>query len=161
MGTSDPFYCTFIVTVRNESQECWLPDFSRHNLPKRGKNIPTGHNITKWPWNIPNGCKTLQMTIKYTNIFPFKAIQNLPKLIFMVWKYTIWQPWSQECWCTRAAQCLFISRNGYDFKYIGRQQNKTILFFNRLLTGTSVTRCICKKIYAKKYPIHILPKITT
>jgi hypothetical protein len=32
------------------------------------------------------------MTLKYTNIFHFKALQNLPKLGFLVWKYTIWQP---------------------------------------------------------------------
>jgi hypothetical protein len=32
------------------------------------------------------------MTIKYTNIFHSKAIQNLPKFGFLVRKYTIWQP---------------------------------------------------------------------
>jgi hypothetical protein len=34
------------------------------------------------------------MTIKYTSIFPSKVLQNLPKLVFLVWKQTIWQPWS-------------------------------------------------------------------
>jgi hypothetical protein len=32
------------------------------------------------------------MTIKYTSIFHYKALQNLPKLGFLVWKQTIWQP---------------------------------------------------------------------
>jgi hypothetical protein len=34
-----------------------------------------------------------QTSIKHTNIFHCKALQNLPKLRFLVWKYTIWQPW--------------------------------------------------------------------
>jgi hypothetical protein len=42
---------------------------------------------------IPNDEKILQMTIKYTSIFHSKALQNLPKLGFLVWKQTIWQPW--------------------------------------------------------------------
>jgi hypothetical protein len=40
-------------------------------------------NYTKWR-------KMFQTTIKYTN--HSKALQNLPKLIFLVSKYTIWQP---------------------------------------------------------------------
>jgi hypothetical protein len=34
------------------------------------------------------------MAIKYTNIFHYKTLPNLPKMGFLVWKYTIWQPWS-------------------------------------------------------------------
>jgi hypothetical protein len=33
------------------------------------------------------------MAIEYTNLFHCKALQNLPKLGFLVWKYPIWQPW--------------------------------------------------------------------
>jgi hypothetical protein len=33
------------------------------------------------------------MVIKYTNIFHCKTLQNLPRLGFLVWKQTIWQPW--------------------------------------------------------------------
>jgi hypothetical protein len=33
------------------------------------------------------------VTIKCTSIFHSKALQNLPKLGFLVWKQTIWQPW--------------------------------------------------------------------
>jgi hypothetical protein len=33
------------------------------------------------------------MVIKYTEIFRSKALQNLPKLEFLVLKQTIWQPW--------------------------------------------------------------------
>jgi hypothetical protein len=32
---------------------------------------------------------------KYLNIFHSKALQNLPKSFFFVWKYTLWQPWKQ------------------------------------------------------------------
>jgi hypothetical protein len=52
-------------------------------------------NYTKWPQNIPNGCKIDPMAIKYTNIFYCKTLQNLPKLGFLFSKYTIWQPWSR------------------------------------------------------------------
>jgi hypothetical protein len=34
------------------------------------------------------------MAMKYTNIFQSKALQNLPKLVFLVRKQTIWQPCS-------------------------------------------------------------------
>jgi hypothetical protein len=34
--------------------------------------------------NIPDGCKIFQMTIKSTNIFNSKALQNLPNLGFLV-----------------------------------------------------------------------------
>jgi hypothetical protein len=26
-----------------------LPDFSWHNVPKLGENVPNYHNITQWP----------------------------------------------------------------------------------------------------------------
>jgi hypothetical protein len=35
------------------------------------------------------------MAIKYTNIFHRNTLQNLPKLVFLVWKQTIWQPSSE------------------------------------------------------------------
>jgi hypothetical protein len=53
-----------------------LPDFSRHNVPKRGR---TYQNTT----NLPNGHKIFQMGIKYISIFNSKALQNLPKLGFL------------------------------------------------------------------------------
>jgi hypothetical protein len=37
-----------------------------------------------------------QVSIKYTHIFYCKTLQNLPKLEFLVWKQTIWQPW-RDC----------------------------------------------------------------
>jgi hypothetical protein len=33
------------------------------------------------------------MAIKCINIFQSKALKKLPKLGFLVGKYTIWQPW--------------------------------------------------------------------
>jgi hypothetical protein len=32
------------------------------------------------------------MTVTHTKIFHYKALKNLPKLVFLVCKYTIWQP---------------------------------------------------------------------
>jgi hypothetical protein len=46
----------------------------------------------KWPKNVPNGRSIIQMAKEYTNLFHSKALQNLPKLEFLVWKQTIWQP---------------------------------------------------------------------
>jgi hypothetical protein len=43
---------------------------------------------------ITNGRKIDQMAIKYTNTFHCKTLQYLPKLEILVWKYTIWQPWT-------------------------------------------------------------------
>jgi hypothetical protein len=59
---------------------------------QNGEKLPNAHNITNSTSSIPNGLKTFQRTIKYTNIFHSKALQNLPKLGFLVRKYTIWQP---------------------------------------------------------------------
>jgi hypothetical protein len=44
--------------------------------------------------NIRYGIKIDQMSIKFTNNFHYKTLQNLPKLVFLVLKYTIWQPCS-------------------------------------------------------------------
>jgi hypothetical protein len=41
---------------------------------------------------MPDGYKMDLMALKYTNIFHRKTVQNLPKLVFWVWKQTIWQP---------------------------------------------------------------------
>jgi hypothetical protein len=70
---------------------------------QNGKNIPIDHklyqtaiNYTKWP-------KIFQMVIKYKNIFHSKALQILPKLGFLVWKQTIWQP----CFVTVRYVCTY------------------------------------------------------
>jgi hypothetical protein len=47
---------------------------------------------TKWTQIVPYGHKKSQMVIKYFNIIQSKALQNLPKLAFLAWKQTIWQP---------------------------------------------------------------------
>jgi hypothetical protein len=44
-----------------------------------------------------------QVSIKYTNIFKCKTLQNLPKFGFLVCKQTIWQPWSREIIASFAA----------------------------------------------------------
>jgi hypothetical protein len=57
---------------------------------KLPQNIPNGHKITS------NGRKIDQICIKYTNILHCKTLQILPKLQFLVWKYSIWQPWCER-----------------------------------------------------------------
>jgi hypothetical protein len=70
-----------------------LPDFYWYNIPKLGKIYQITMKYTKWPQNIPNGRTIDQMALKYRNICHCKSLHNLPKLGFLVWKYTIWQPW--------------------------------------------------------------------
>jgi hypothetical protein len=41
-----------------------------------GKNTPNDYKITKWPQNIPNGRKILQMTKIYQNNFHSKVLQK-------------------------------------------------------------------------------------
>jgi hypothetical protein len=51
---------------------------------------------------LPNDHYHCKMVIEYTNLFHFQPLQNLPKLGFLVLKYTIWQPcWRDETqsWC--------------------------------------------------------------
>jgi hypothetical protein len=45
---------------------------------------------------MPNGRKIDQVVKKCTSIFHCKTLQNLPKLIFLVYKYTIWQPYGHD-----------------------------------------------------------------
>jgi hypothetical protein len=49
------------------------------NYTKPGKNVPNGHKLC-----IPNVCKIFQLAIKYSNSFQSEALQNLPKLGFLV-----------------------------------------------------------------------------
>jgi hypothetical protein len=44
---------------------------------------------TQWYKHIWNGSSIDRMAVKFTNIFHCKTIQNLSKLGFLVWKYTI------------------------------------------------------------------------
>jgi hypothetical protein len=63
--------------------ESGLPDFSWSKHTKMGKIYQMTANGHKLP--IPNGRK-YKWPLKYMNIFHYKALQNLPKLVFLVWK---------------------------------------------------------------------------
>jgi hypothetical protein len=71
-----------------------LPDFSWYNVPKRGEKI------CQMTTKLPNAHWMYPMVVKYSkwpdyicnNIFHSKVLQNIPKLVFLVWKETIWQP---------------------------------------------------------------------
>jgi hypothetical protein len=56
-----------------------LPDLSSYNIPKRGKIYQMTTKCNKMPLNLPICIKTYQIAIKYTNIFHYKTLQNLPK----------------------------------------------------------------------------------
>jgi hypothetical protein len=60
-----------------------------YNVPKREKIYQMTTNVPNvYMKYIPNGRQILQMAIKFTNIFHSKALQNILKLEFLVWKYT-------------------------------------------------------------------------
>jgi hypothetical protein len=60
------------------------------------KNVPNEYKMYQMVLNIPNFHRIFQTATKYLNFFLSKALQNLPKSGFLVWKQTIWQPCSQE-----------------------------------------------------------------
>jgi hypothetical protein len=76
----------------------WLPDFSWSKHTKMEKIYQMTTNYTKLPYIMPNGHKIFQTIITAFS----KAMQNLPKLGFLVWKQTIWQPCGNpenlSCW---------------------------------------------------------------
>jgi hypothetical protein len=109
-----------------------LPDFSWYKIPKWGK-------YTKWPQNIPNGHKTFpmtvkldQMVIKHAKIFHCKTLQNLPKLVFVVWKQTIWQPCSarknDDKKGTEGSNCLNGSHIDYCLPFLSACSSYPCLF---------------------------------
>jgi hypothetical protein len=59
-----------------------------------GKTYQNGEKYTKRPQNVPIKLtnKIDHTAIKDTNILHYKTMQNLPKMGFWVWKYTVWQP---------------------------------------------------------------------
>jgi hypothetical protein len=69
-----------------------LPVFSLCNIPKWEKYTQITTKFTKWPLNKRNDNRIDLMDIKFTNIFHCKTLQSWPKLGFLVWNYTIWQP---------------------------------------------------------------------
>jgi hypothetical protein len=52
--------------------------------------------------------------MKYTNNLHSKALQNLPNLGFLVWKYTIWQPWLYGAVCQTTIYCKCLLLFSYD-----------------------------------------------
>jgi hypothetical protein len=36
-----------------------------------------------------------QVSVKHTNVFHCRTLQNVPNFGFLVWKQTLWQPWLQ------------------------------------------------------------------
>jgi hypothetical protein len=62
------------------------------------------------------------MAIKYTNIFHRNTLQNLPKLVFLVRKRTIWQPRSLSV----AEVDYPVNRFGKNWKIL-EQQKKAVL----------------------------------
>jgi hypothetical protein len=86
---------------------CWLKWRLRQICPtEQGCQIfcdtiiPKLRKMYQMTTKLPNGRNVFQMALNYTNIFHFKALQNLPLLGFLVWKCTVWQT------CYRNVLCL-------------------------------------------------------
>jgi hypothetical protein len=109
-----------------------LPDVSWHNIPKTWK---INQIVTK----LPNFRKIYQMAViysklhrKYAKIFRSKSLQILPKLGYLVRKYTIWQPW---CRRLRSAQTgsRILLLNILVFWYTKKQEQKMALLLSTTL----------------------------
>jgi hypothetical protein len=77
--------------------------------------LPLNDKLIIW-----NGRNAFQSPIEYINYFHSQALKHLPKLEFLLWKYTIWQPWfwrrrfrvfrqgeinvAVECWSTERSR---------------------------------------------------------
>jgi hypothetical protein len=59
---------------------------------QNGKILSNYHELYQMSINITKDSKMDQVTIKYSNIFHWNTLQDLPKFGFLVWKQTIWQP---------------------------------------------------------------------
>jgi hypothetical protein len=62
-----------------------------------------------------NVCKMDQVSIQHTIIFHCKTLQNLPKLGFLVWNQTIWQPWISATNLTANDSLSLLSRIPFQF----------------------------------------------
>jgi hypothetical protein len=66
-----------------------LPDFSRYNVPKRGKMYQMTTECTNWPYNIPFGHKIDKLVIK-----KHQNLLDIPKFTQIgIFGLNIWQHW--------------------------------------------------------------------
>jgi hypothetical protein len=65
----------------NFHQSCQIFLYTMYQNGGKYTKVP---QITKGPYNVPNGRNTFQMAKEHTNLFHFKALPNLPKLGFWV-----------------------------------------------------------------------------
>jgi hypothetical protein len=86
----------FLCPVAWKSVTCRVARLFLTQYTKTGKNVPNEHKMSRMVINIPHFCKIFQMAEKYFNVFQSRTLQILPKFGFLVWKETIWQPWSRE-----------------------------------------------------------------
>jgi hypothetical protein len=80
-STRDPFCARTRKSGPRHGCQIFL-DTMYQNGEKHTKLPQNMH--TTWLQNISNCRKIEPMTIKYTNVFQFKALQNFPKLRFLV-----------------------------------------------------------------------------
>jgi hypothetical protein len=66
-------------------------------LSKTRKIYQISIKSTKWPQNKPNGRKIYRPNghkiYQQRPLDTYKTLENLPKLVFLLLKYTIWQTW--------------------------------------------------------------------
>jgi hypothetical protein len=125
-----------------------LPDFSWYNIPKWVKVYQIIHKLPNGPKICtPNGSNIFQLAIKCTNTFQSEALQNLPKLEYLVRKDTIWQPWTGRRRVATDTSCLAAK------KFQFRQLNSSQSTRGPLKTKGSQHYWDCQK----KFVINLLP----
>jgi hypothetical protein len=100
---------------------------------------------TKWPQNIPNGHKIYQIALQYQ--YHCKTLQNLPKLGFLVWKYAIWQPRSDQLFFFAVSESKFSITTMHSYSYPAR---KCLLTFTRSIHSWMLS----KKLINRFIPIN-------
>jgi hypothetical protein len=128
-----------------------LPDFSWHNVNR----YQMANKCAKWTWNIPNVRKIYQTDINYSSIFHCKTLQNWPKSVFLILKYTICQT------CFRLLNDLFNGGSffkvttgdtnfGDTFSNVGIMyvllRQKMGDFFHKLKQSIYALQCCCKNL---------------
>jgi hypothetical protein len=83
-----------------------MPDLCWYMIPNAEIMYQINTKTNQMVIRIINVHKIFQEALKYINIFQSKALQNLPKFGFLVWKQTIWQPWWRGR--TRSALCTAV-----------------------------------------------------
>jgi hypothetical protein len=139
-----------------------LPDFFDAWYQNRKKCTKWTQYVPEWSQNIH---KIFQMAVKCIYIFHSDTLKIFPKLGFLVWKQTIWQPWLELCsifflfgwsfqgrgfskvWPPRGT-CFWLNMKVWSDELI--KLHRDLLFYFKLFVGATF-QCRLQKCQLQKY----------